>query len=311
MHRASTGTLGTRDSGLAGIVVATEGGRWVKAHTGGTVTDWNKPEPWSQQNEGQTPAVWSRTDHTPSLGLREDDRPASLGAACTALRTLMVPTSGTLCWALPPPGVGLARSVGTLTSLRQKPHPSCCDCIQCFSTTRSGFSSRRTEKRGSNPWTELFFAFVRCSAPSDTKGNQAGPEAWLRHKPATLPRPRLSFHSDRMRGQSSLSSESPSQSPLCPLGVTHNGEERIHLKRSSQASFSLRLGAWWYVQGPALTDTPRPAPPYGKAPSGTSPGAPGSGRCSSPQGDKQQRLPTTPNKTEAQEHGYESPAKLY
>lgn len=57
MHRASKGTLGTCDSGLAGIMVAMERGRWVKAHNGGTVTDRNKSELWSQQNEGQTAAA--------------------------------------------------------------------------------------------------------------------------------------------------------------------------------------------------------------------------------------------------------------
>lgn len=56
-HRASKGTLGTCDSGFAGIMVAMERGRRVKAHTGGAVTDWNKSKLWSQQNEGQTPAV--------------------------------------------------------------------------------------------------------------------------------------------------------------------------------------------------------------------------------------------------------------
>lgn len=37
--RALKGTLRTCDSGLAGLMVEMERGRWVKAHTGGIVTE--------------------------------------------------------------------------------------------------------------------------------------------------------------------------------------------------------------------------------------------------------------------------------
>lgn len=62
------------------------------------------------------------------------------------------------------------------TLLRQELQPRVYTCVQCFSTTSSGFSSRQTEKRLESQ-NRVFLTPVNGQLHAIQQGNQAGPEA--------------------------------------------------------------------------------------------------------------------------------------
>lgn len=79
------------------------------------------------------------------------------------------------------------------TLFRQELQPRFYTCVQCFSTTSSGFSSRQTEKRLESQ-NRVFLTPVNGQLHAVQQGNQAGPEA-------LVPRPSSATNGPQNPGQ--------------------------------------------------------------------------------------------------------------